>query len=91
MQLLELEKSTKNVVPMSSDGMVMRSSFFVRFDLTKKDVFKRKREKRVIKETDLKTARRENNKLNDSKAFVEFPIEITYPDLKEDFISPIKR
>ena len=65
---------------MSSDGMLMRVSYSVRFDLTKKEIFKRKKEKRVLKETDSKLARKENRRLNDSKAYVEFPIEITYPD-----------
>ena len=91
LQLIELEKSSKNVIPMSSDGMVMRTSYFLRFDLTKNEIFKRKKDKRALKESDLKLARKENTRLNNSKAYVEFPIEITYPDSKETFISPMDR
>ena len=85
----------------------MRTSFKVRFEVTRKGMFKKKKNKAKADQDQLndirggsgkdldgqikKMAKREAEKINQEKPFVEFPIQLIYHDLDEDFVHPPER
>ena len=90
--------------PVSSDGMILRTSFKVRFEVSKTRIFQSKSktnnmsEKIIQKQQSMnekkakKILKRKVDRMNSDKPFVEFPIQLIYEDKPgNSFVLPLDR
>ena len=88
-------------MPVSSDGMILRTSYKVRFEIQKKDLFEGKssegfkmNQSKLVNKQDSKARRlveRNLEKYNSKQSFVEFPIHLMYEDNASSFVHPMDR
>ena len=91
--------------PVSSAGMIMRTSFKIRFELSKKnflglgDKDQFNLSKKIMQQKEQsnsenrikKALKKSLDKVNSRKPFVEFPIHLMHEDSPEPFIAPLDR